>query len=386
MKHAVHHPVRHGAHRRVAAIAASVLLVAAAATACADGEGASDASPPAEAGPAPVELAAAWLLDQRNADGLLEVTTEWEGETTTAADPGGSVDLVLGLSATGLHAQEAAETTDAVAADLPAYVGTGKEVYSGASAKALALALDQGRDPEEFGGLDLRARVEETVVGKGPAVGRLQDRSEYGDYANSIGQAYAAAALTRVGSDAADEVTAFLLQQQCEEGFFRLAFSDPGARDQTCDGDRSVSVEQAPDTTALVVLQLAGLAEEGASGEVDGALDRAAAWLLEQQAEDGSFSDPENGTNTNTTGLAGWALAELGEDDAAARAAEWLQALQVSEDDEELADEAGAVAYDAASLEDARSHGLDDPLDRSPWVVAAVQAFPALAADGDGEE
>ena len=134
-------------------------------------------------------------------------------------------------------------------------------------------------------------------------------------------------------------------------------------------------------------LQLAGLAEED---EVADALDAAGQWLLAQQAEDGSFLDPENGANANTTGLAGWALLELGEDEAAARAADWLRDLQVVESDAEtdakLAGETGAIAYDEASLEQARQLGLTDPLDRSPWVVAGVQAFPLLAAAPAGDE
>ncbi len=108
-----------------------------------------------------------------------------------------------------------------------------------------------------------------------------------------------------------------------------------------------------------------------------------------QQADDGSFADPQNGTNANTTGIAGWALLQLGEEEAAARAAAWLSELQVSADEEQdtLADEAGAIAYDESSLAQARQHGLSDPLDRSPWIGAGVQAFPALAAadeDGNG--
>lgn len=376
----------HPHRRRLVAAVAAAVLVTGGATACGGSadDDTTDAATPA--GPGPVDLAAGWVVDNRNDDGLLEVTTSYEGKTSTSVDVGSSIDLVLGLDATGLHAKEVAETTDAVADNLETYVGAGREVYAGPSAKALLLAVDQGRDPADFGGLDLQARVEGTVAARGATAGRLQDRSEYGDYANSIGQAYAVAALTRLDSEQADEVTDFLLLQQCEAGFFRLAFSAAKAADQSCDADDSVAPEQAPDTTALVALQLAVV--DPKDEDVATALEDATAWLLAQQAEDGSFADPQNGTNANTTGLAGWALAELGEDGAAARAASWLRDLQVVDEEGELAGETGAVAYDEASLADARTHGLDDPLDRSPWLVAGVQAFPALAAvpaDGDSE-
>ena len=333
-------------------------------------------------------LAADWLVGNLNADDLLENTTSYEGKTSTMVDVGSSIDLVLGLAASDLLPEQASAVTDAVAGELASYVGSGGELYSGPSAKALALVVDQDRDPRDFGGLDLQDRVEGSIATKPRIAGRLQDRSEYGDYANSIGQSYAAAALTALDSEQADAVTDFLLAQQCEEGFFRLAFTDKKTADQSCDADASVPTEQAPDTTALVVLQLAGLAEE--DEEVADALDAAGQWLLAQQAEDGSFLDPENGANANTTGLAGWALLELGEDEAAARAGDWLRDLQVvasdAETDEKLAGETGAIAYDEASLEQARQLGLTDPLDRSPWVVAGVQAFPLLAAAPAGDE
>src|SRR5690606_4954704 len=151
------------------------------------------------------------------------------------------------------------------------------------------------------------------------------------------------------------------LAQQCEEGFFRLDLSKPKAKDQSCDG-ADVDAEQAPDVTALVVLQLAPVA--GDDVEVAEALDAAGAWLLDQQADDGSFSDPQNATIAHSAGLAGWARRVLGEDDAADRAADWLSTLQVTDTDGELADETGAVAYANTALEEGRQYGITDPLDR----------------------
>lgn len=360
----------------VAAVAAGALLVT----------GCSSASEPGTTSPdnSSAVAAADWLVGELGEADLLEVTSSWEGDTTTSTDYGGSADLVLGLSALGHADDRAAAVTDALAADLGSYVGADGEVYAGPSAKALTVAVDQGRDPSDFGGMDLRDRVEQTVTARGAARGRIKDTSEWGDYANTLGQAYAAAALTRVESDVAQDATAFLLQQQCEDGFFRLDFSAPKAKDQSCDG-ADVSADQAPDVTALVVLQLATIADP--TSEVAEALEGAGDWLVGQQADDGSFSDPENATNSNTTGLAGWALRVLDEDDAADRAADWLTDLQVPEGETgELAEEVGALAYDATALDEGRTHGITDPLDRTQWAVAGVQAFPALAEDLAGQE
>lgn len=360
----------------VAAIAAGALLLGG----CSSGT--TDTADGADTGAADnsaAQAAADWVVDNLNDSGLLEITTSYEGATNTYVDHGSSVDLALGLTALGHAPEQAAAVTDALADDLAAYVGKDGETYAGPSAKALALVVDQDRDPRDFGGEDLQARVEDTVTTKGPAAGRIRDESQFGDYANTIGQAYAAAALSLTGSDAADSATDFLLAQQCEDGFFRLYFSKAKAKDQSCDG-ADVDAEQAPDVTAMVAVQLAPLADE--DPEVAAALDSAGAWLTSQQADDGSFSDPENATNTNTVGLAGWALRVLGEDEAADRAAAWLRELQVTDDEDgELADEAGALAYDETALEDGRTHGIADPLDRSQWVLAGVQAFPGLAED-----
>lgn len=361
----------------VAAMAAGALLVSGCSSA-------SDSDTTEGSDNSSAVAAADWLLGELGESDLLEVTSSWEGETTTRVDHGGSVDLVLGLSALGHAEGRAADITDAVAADLGSYVGADGEVYAGPSAKALLLAVDQGRDAGDFGGMDLRDRVEQTVTQRGAARGRIQDTSEWGDYANTLGQAYAAAALTRVESDVAQDATGFLLQQQCEEGFFRLDFSGPKAKDQSCDG-ADVSAEQAPDVTALVVLQLATITDR--TPEVTEALANASDWLVGEQSDDGSFSDPENATNANTTGLAGWALRVLDAGDAADRAADWLGELQVPEDETgELADEAGAIAYDTTALEEGRTHSITDPLDRTQWVIAGVQAFPALAEDLAGRE
>ena len=85
------------------------------------------------------------------------------------------------------------------------------------TAKAAVLALSQDKDPHAFGGVDLVEQLEGRVAASAPITGRIEDAydptDEFGgDFANVIGQAYAAQALSLVGSAKATSATAFLLR------------------------------------------------------------------------------------------------------------------------------------------------------------------------------
>ena len=103
-----------------------------------------------------------------------------------------------------------------------------QDVYAGATAKAPCSPSTQDKNPRAFGGVDLVSQLEGRVATAAPITGRIQDAydpsSEFGgDFANVIGQAYAAQALSSaVSSPRASSVVAFLLQQQCDDGYFRL--------------------------------------------------------------------------------------------------------------------------------------------------------------------
>ena len=206
--------------------------------------------------------------------------------------------------------------------------------------------------------------------------GRIADSFPAGnkqdaDYSNVIGQVFAARALGAADSPEADAVTGFLLDQQCQDGWFRLTFAtDPTAGKQACDDDPLAQPD--PDTTALAVVHLSALDSDDA--QVQDALDAAVAWLVEQQADDGSLQGSQPPTaNTNTTGLAGWAFAESGETEAAAKAAAWIDELQRED---------GAVAFDEAGFGQASS-GTIPAKTRHQWLLATAQAAPALLAYAD---
>ncbi|GGD17030.1 prenyltransferase/squalene oxidase repeat-containing protein [Nocardioides daphniae] len=329
----------------------------------------------------PAQLAGTWMTGNLNGDGLLTgAYADDKGETQTFTDYGSSVDLALSLDAVGGDAATVTRITDAIAAQVGDYTAPWGDVYAGSSAKAMTLAVSQGRDPRTFGGRDLQAQVEGRVITTGASTGRIEDLSAWGDYANSIGQAFAARALTAAGSSLADEATDYLLLQQCDAGFFRLDFTkDKAAADQTCDGASGAVDADGPDVTALVALQLAAI--ESPDADVTAALADAKTWLAAQQAADGGFGSTDNGANANSTGLGGWALAELGDTARATKAATWLRARQVvGACDGKLAPETGAIAYSDEALAAGRKDGIADPLDRVQWIIAGAQGLAGLAS------
>lgn len=342
---------------------------------------------------ASVEQATTWLLGQLQ-DDVFQAAFQQDGKVQTSADYGGTLDLALALAAVD-RTDEAEPLVSAVAEHADSYVqgpGQGKEPdrYAGSTAKALAVTVELGGDPTDFGGIDLVAQLEDLTTDDGPAAGRIADASSFGDYANTFGQAYAVQGLHAVGSEEAEAATDFLLQQQCSDGYFRLYFAkDATAEDQGCqDGDDKTSPPD-PDSTSTAILALRTI--EDPSPEVTEAIESASAWLLDQQEEDGSFpggvSTPD--PNANSTGLAARALGELGETEAATAAGDWLVGLQLSAECLEgaggkAAEEAGAVGYTPDVVATARKQGIDQ-LARSQWFSATVQALPALGWASEAE-
>ena len=341
---------------------------AAAATAAAD-----PASDPSAA-----TVGADWLAGQLT-EGLVH------NDQFAFDDYGLTIDVALGLAAVGGQASRVSSIASAVADHVDSYT-TGADydsadVYAGATAKALHLAQVAGRDGTTFGGVDLVDRLEGLTTDSGPSTGRIADRSEYGDYTNAIGQAFAAAGLDAAGSGEAAAATAYLLDQQCAAGWFRLLLTrDATAADQSCDGGLGSGASTAdPDTTSLAVILLADQADDPT---VAAALARAESWLTTQQHEDGSFGGGTSteAANTNSTGLAGWALGLRGHTAEATRAALWVrdaQAADLAPCTTGLTRETGAIAYDAAAFGTGRAQGITETsLDQ--WRRASAQALPVL--------
>jgi hypothetical protein len=356
----------HSLSRAVAAVAAGALVLGVGTAA------------PAAAGPSAgsPDDAAVWLAGQTNGDHVVH------NDVYNTDDYGLTADFVFALLASG-HTSLADPMVAAIANHVD-YLTTGAqwgapdEIYAGSVAKGAVLAQVAGQEPTSFGGVDLVRRLEKRVSGRTPIVGRIQDKAAV-DYANVIGQAYAARALADAGSDKADEVRGYLLQQQCSNGYFRLTLPRKAKQDQSCDAGSSAGIS-APDTdaTALAVLSLRSLPTR--TKRVRAAIADAVSWLERRQRRNGSFGGGTmtEESNANSTGLAGWALGDAGSCDAAAAAARWVGRMQVpSGQTGSLQSDIGAIAYNRAALDAAQDAGISDDA-RDQWRRASAQAAPAL--------
>jgi hypothetical protein len=334
------------------------------------------AAPASAQAPAAASSATSWLATQLT-NGVVH-NDQWDFD-----DYGLTADIALSMDQVGGDAAMVRQIRRSMASHVGAYTtggdpATTTERYSGAVAKSLVLAQVTGADPRNYGGLDLVAQAEGLVTAGGPSAGRLADVSEYGDYANTFGQALAARGLANAGSPKAGEVTDFLLLQQCSSGYFRTFFTtDPQAAEQGCvEGDAESSADT--DATATALIHLSAIRQP--SDSVRGAIARGATWLATNQAADGSFgggvSTPE--VNANSTGLAAGALGVAGQCRAAGRAAEWVGGLQVTASSPApLRGEEGAIAYDRAAFDAGAAGGI--AASRDQWRRTTAQAAGGLA-------
>jgi hypothetical protein len=334
---------------------------------------------PAQA--APADRGGEWLQTQLT-DGIVH-NDEFDFD-----DLGLTADVGLAFAALGQR-PAMRRVRNALAGRVDSYTtgadfGAPGEIYAGATAKLTVLAQVSGADARSYGGVDVVRRLERRVSNRAPIVGRIRDKAA-SDFSNSIGQAFAARGLARAGSGKAGGAIRFLLKQQCSAGYFRLTFSRPGKRNQSCDaGAAGVS---APDTdvTALAVLSLRSLPRSQRTRATRAAVADAVAWMRRTQKRNGSFGGgvATEASNANSTGLAAWALGESGVCRPARKAARWVRALQVAGDTAgtPLEGENGAIAYDQAALTTASGSGITDG-DRDQWRRATAQAAPGLAYVG----
>ena len=330
---------------------------------------------PAQAAPAADDRAAAWL-ERQLTDGLI-YNKQFEFN-----DYGLTADVGIGLDAIGGHRDTVSDIARALAKNVDSWT-TGvdfgaDDVYAGSVAKAVVLAQSAERNPREFGGVNLVQRLAARVSDTAPYAGRIEDKGEM-DYANTIGQLFAAVGLADAGSPQAGPVVRFLLKQQCSDGYFRLNFAPKSKQRQGCDAGTPDESAPDTDTTALAVIALNALPKQGK--RVRAAVDNATDWLFGTQKRNGSFGGgvATEASNTNSTGLAAWALGDTGSCRAAVKAARWVRGLQVAGDvaGTPLAGERGAIAYNLAAMKAAESDGITVET-RDQWRRASAQAAPGL--------
>jgi hypothetical protein len=262
------------------------------------------------------------------------------------------------------------------------YVGDGtKESYAGPLAKAATFAQSAAKDPTSYGNVNLVSRLEERTAdaSAGATAGRISDNSQFGDFANVVGQSYAARALSLAKSKDAHAAVDFLLKQQCPSGFFRLNFDKPASTNQSC-VEGAAGSEADPDVTSLAVINLVATRDNSAA--VKDALSKAGAWLAQRQRGSGAVRGG-SGTqviNTNSTSLAGYALGLLNNQEAAQKAAVWVRKLQPVDKYKcrtALTKDTGAVAYRKEAFTAAKTSGISADA-RDQWRRATAQAVLGL--------
>lgn len=329
----------------------------------------------------PSTIAAQWLAGELT-NGLI----------TTAQGPDFGLTIDTGMAVSTVAGQGATVTAinDAVEPRIADYVGDGaKESYAGPLAKAAAFARVAKKNPTSYGGVNLVTRLEERTADvpadavKEPqaaaVAGRISDKSEFGDYANVVGQSYAVRALSLARSAEAGAARDFLLKQQCASGYFRLSFDKADVPSQACTEGVKGS-EADPDATAFAVINLV---ESGDNSQaVKDALAKAGAWLAARQRKSGAIRSTGDGAqiNTNSTALGGYALGLLKNRDAALKAALWVRKNQPVDKYKcrtALTKDTGAVAYRKDRVKDAATTGIPTGA-RDEWRRATSQAILGL--------
>jgi hypothetical protein len=345
-------------HRASVALLSTALVVSA-------GSPAQAAAAPASS---PAGHGATWLSKQLTG-GLIH------NDRFGVDDYGLSIDTAFALKAIGGHSTEVQQVRQAMAVHVADYTTFEGSQFAGSFAKLMVLAERTGGDPRDFGGVNLVRRLSKLIVKSGPATGRIHDQSAFGDNANTVGQVLAVRGLTAAHSGYAAPARRFLLQQQCDAGYFRLFFSKRSSSHQSCGRNSPAD----PDATSYAVIQLWRTSK--GHPRFRAALKHAVAWLAKQQRPSGAFigSATTAVVNTNSTGLASWALATGGRCSAAKQAATWVAALQVGRQTagSPLAGQRGAIAYNRHSLRVAQHDGIVLNT-QDEWRRATSQAAPSL--------
>ena len=329
----------------------------------------------------PSTIAAAWLADELT-NGL--IVTKFGPDFGLTLDTGMALSTVAGQGAT------VAAISAAVEPRLADYVGDGaKESYAGPLAKAAAFARTAKKNPTSYGGRNLVTELEQRTADAttgtapnttpNPLAGRIADKSEFGDFANVVGQSYAVRALALANSSEAGAARDFLLKQQCASGYFRLNFDKPATPSQSCTEGVAGS-EADPDATSLAVINLVESGDKSAA--VSAALAKAGTWLADRQRNSGAIRGGAGTAqiNTNSTALGGYAMGLLKNRDAALKAALWVRKNQPVDKYRcrtALTKDTGAVAYRKDRATDAKTSGIPAGA-RDEWRRATSQAILGL--------
>jgi hypothetical protein len=286
------------------------------------------AAAPAPQGDEALSRALAWIETQQQPDG------GYSNGFTSGSDVGTTADVILAVALAG-RAPSFWESADAHPLDyLEGQVAAGAVSGSGLSAKVALALLALGRDPRDFGGVDLLVTVQE---GFDSSLGLFGG--------GTFDSALCVLALSLAGEALPDGAVEGMVATRLEDGSF--AFNGdltPGGGDSN--------------TTALVV-QALGAA--GAAEEIAPSLEYFrqtqnpdAGWTYQKPSAFGEETD------ANSTALVVEALLAAGED-----LAEWGDPIGALLG---LQQESGSFAFNASTPGDS--------------MLATAQAIPALASVG----
>ncbi|HEY1914759.1 MAG TPA: hypothetical protein VGH27_04210 [Streptosporangiaceae bacterium] len=266
----------------------------------------------------PGRVASGWLARQMTNRNHFTVT--YDG--VTYPDQGLTIDAIFAFASTKTADNYASRALTWLARPyiMSNYIGNGTtSAYAGATANLMLAVEVRGGNPASFGGVNLETRL----AGLLTASGRYSDVSKYGDNSNALSQSLAIIGTSRLGGAPASAVS-FLAGSECANGGFPIYFAQ-----STCVSD--------PDATGMAVQALLAAGDSAAA-------DRGLNWLGRvQQANGGFATTPKGNPNTNSTGLAGEALAAGNWSAQAAVAKSWLLSMQVGCTGKAFAQ--GALAY-----------------------------------------
>lgn len=227
-------------------------------------------------------------------------------------DYGLTLDGVIALDASGVGDQASAKAAQFVGKHIGEYIGDGDtDSYAGATAKALLVSLSQKVSPKgTLGGVNLVRRLRHLETSSG----RFSDKSRYGDHSNVVGQSYALIALHKDGKRLSYDSIAFLRQQQCSNGGFRL---NPGT--SPCKAD--------PDATSFAV---EGLLAAPQTHYTKGRIKEAIGYLEGRMTRSGGVhrGSASEAPNSNSTGLAVMAFDSTGHKSLAAKGRKFLISMR----------------------------------------------------------
>ena len=329
----------------------------------------------------PSTIAAEWLAGELT-NGLIA--------TAQGPDLGLTIDTGMALATVAGQGPNVTAINAALETRIGEYVGDGtKESYAGPLAKAATFARTAKKNPTSYNGINLITRLEERTadVPADPVAnpqaaafaGRIFDKSEFGNFANVVGQSYAVRALSLANSSEAGAARDFLLKQQCASGYFRLNFDKANVASQSC-AEGVAGSEADPDATSLAVINLIESGDK--TPAVTAALAKAGTWLADRQRNSGAIRGGAGTAviNTNSTSIGGYALGLLKNRDAALKAALWVRKNQPVDKYKcrtALTKDTGAVAYRKDRATDAKTSGI--PADgRDEWRRATSQAILGL--------